>query len=211
MPPWKSCLIEPLFTHKNDDIFGTTGTLRSDEGDDNGNATKAIGLISKTTILDQFCTFITLFCTFLCHNCTTTTWKCLISWCPEEVHKRRRNFPSLSDLGYSSYEFNLRRVCLHLTKLLTWSNRDEDWKTANSLFQRRFLCRRRPLILRSLIYVTDQSCATSISKVERHRHIGQASCQTLELCGHLFGLLHVCYLHTCGDSLSKHFVKKSWP
>ena len=27
------------------------GTLRSDDGDGNGNATKAIGLISKTTIL----------------------------------------------------------------------------------------------------------------------------------------------------------------
>ena len=51
MPLRKSCLIGLLFTHKNDDIFGTTGTLRSDDGDGNGNATKAIGLISKTTIL----------------------------------------------------------------------------------------------------------------------------------------------------------------
>ena len=35
--------------------FGVTlvliGTLRSDDGDGNGNTTKAIGLISKTTIL----------------------------------------------------------------------------------------------------------------------------------------------------------------
>ena len=30
---------------------GVLGTLRSDDGDGNGNATKAIGLISKTTIL----------------------------------------------------------------------------------------------------------------------------------------------------------------
>ena len=29
----------------------TVGTLRSDDGDGNGNTTKAIGLISKTTIL----------------------------------------------------------------------------------------------------------------------------------------------------------------
>ena len=29
----------------------TVGTLRSDDGDGNGNATKAIGLISKTIIL----------------------------------------------------------------------------------------------------------------------------------------------------------------
>ena len=38
-----------------------------------------------------------------------------------------------------------------MTKLVTWSNRDEDSKNANSLFQRRFLFRRRPRILRSLI------------------------------------------------------------
>ena len=74
------------------------GTLRSNDGDGNGNATKAIGLSSK----QQFCTCITLFCTFLCRHCTTTTWKCLISRCTEEVHKRRRNFLSLSALGYGS-------------------------------------------------------------------------------------------------------------
>ena len=45
------------------------GTLRSNDGDGNGNATKAIGLSSK----QQFCTCITLFCTFLCRHCTTTT------------------------------------------------------------------------------------------------------------------------------------------
>ena len=33
------------------------GTLRSDDGDGNGNATKAIGLISKTTILHFFVHF----------------------------------------------------------------------------------------------------------------------------------------------------------
>ena len=35
-------------------------------------------------------------------------------------------------------------LALHLKKLVTWSNRDEDWKNANSLFQRCFLCHRRP-------------------------------------------------------------------
>ena len=41
-----------------------------------------------------------------------------------------------------------------MTKLVTWSNRDEDFerlKERDSLFQRRFLCRRRPQILRSLM------------------------------------------------------------
>ena len=37
-----------------------------------------------------------------------------------------------------------------MTKLVTWSNRYEDCKNANSLFQRRFLRRGRPRILRSL-------------------------------------------------------------
>ena len=48
-------------------------------------------------------------------------------------------------------EVNLRRVHLHLTKLVTWSNGDEDWKNANSLFQRRFRSPRRPRIFRPLI------------------------------------------------------------
>ena len=43
------------------------------------------------------------------------------------------------------------RVRLYLTKLVTWSNRDKDWKNANSLFQRHFHCLRRPRILRSLL------------------------------------------------------------
>ena len=34
-----------------DEHYVTLGTLRSDDGDGNGNATKAIGLIHKTTIL----------------------------------------------------------------------------------------------------------------------------------------------------------------
>ena len=71
--------------------------------------------------------------------------------CTDGEHKRLRNFPPLSELGYGSYEFNFRRVHLHLTKLVTWSNRDEDWKNKNSLFQQRFRCRRRPRILRSLL------------------------------------------------------------
>ena len=74
------------------------GTLRSDDGDGNGNATKAIGLISKTTILHVHHAF----CTFLCRHCTVTTWKYLTSRCTEEVHKRFRDFLSLSELGYAS-------------------------------------------------------------------------------------------------------------
>ena len=42
------------------------------------------------------------------------------------------------------------KVPLQLTKLVTWSNRDKDWKNANSFFQRRFCFCRRPRILTSL-------------------------------------------------------------
>ena len=48
---------------------GVIGTLRSDDGDGNGNATKTIGLVSKTTILRMDHAF----CTFLCRRCTSTT------------------------------------------------------------------------------------------------------------------------------------------
>ena len=44
-----------------------------------------------------------------------------------------------------------------LTKLVTWSNRNEDWKKANSLFQRLFRCRRRPRILRFLLFAWNLS------------------------------------------------------
>ena len=140
---WKSAI-------KYASSLAELGTLRSADGDGNENVKKAIGLMAKRTILHVHHAF----CTFLSRPCRTTTLKCLISRLTEEVHKRRRNFLSRSKLGYGSYEFSFRRVHLHLTKLLIWSNRDEDWKNANSLFQRRFRCRRHPRILRSLLLLS---------------------------------------------------------
>ena len=47
----------------------------------------------------------------------TTTWKCLIPRFTEKnVTKQRRNFISLSELGYGPLEFKFRRVRLYLTK-----------------------------------------------------------------------------------------------
>ena len=46
-------------------LTSSSGTLRSDDG----NATKALGLVSKTTILHLHHAF----CTFLCRHCTTAT------------------------------------------------------------------------------------------------------------------------------------------
>ena len=70
------------------------GTLRSDDGDGNGNATKAIGLISKTFLyisLPSLQDYDVKMPNFTMHRAHA-----------EEVHKRRRNFLSLSELGYGS-------------------------------------------------------------------------------------------------------------
>ena len=52
----------PLGARNFDALFPVSveslGTLRSDDGDGNGNATKAIGLISKTTILHVHYAFL---------------------------------------------------------------------------------------------------------------------------------------------------------
>ena len=103
----------------------TLGTLRSDEGDGNGNAT-------------QFCTCIMLFCTFLCRHCTTTTWKCLISRFVEDMDTRQRLSFSFSELRYSLQEFNSRNICQHLTNWTSWNKRDKVLGSATSLFKWRF-------------------------------------------------------------------------
>ena len=60
----------------------------------------------------------------------------------EDVNKLRRNFISLSVLGYGPKEFNSTRVRLHLTEYVGRNNCDREQKNANSLFNRRSLCRR---------------------------------------------------------------------
>ena len=52
----------------------------------------------------------------------------------EDVNKQRRNFISLSELGYGPLKFSFRRVRLHLTKKLGTNNPYKDWKNANTLF-----------------------------------------------------------------------------
>ena len=65
---------------------------------------------------NQFARISRFFVHFFARFCTTTTWKCLIWRFMEYVNKQRRNFISLSELGYGFWEFHSRRVCLHLTK-----------------------------------------------------------------------------------------------
>ena len=74
------------------------GTLRSDDGDGNGNTTKAIGLIDKTTILHVHHTFLYISLLSL-HDYDVKMPNFTLT---EEVHKRRRNFLSLSELEYGS-------------------------------------------------------------------------------------------------------------
>ena len=74
------------------------GTLRSDDDDGNGNTTKAIGLISKTTILHVHHTFLYISLLSL-HDYDVKMPNFTLT---EEVHKRRRNFLSLSELEYGS-------------------------------------------------------------------------------------------------------------
>ena len=63
------------------------------------NVKKAIGLITKTTIVHVHHAFLYISLPTL-HDYDVL--KCLISRFTEEVHKQRRNFFSLSELGYGS-------------------------------------------------------------------------------------------------------------
>ena len=73
-------------------------TLRSDDGDGNGNTTKTIGFISKTTILHVHHAFLYISLSSL-HDYDVKMPNFTLT---EEVHKRRRNFLSLSELEYGS-------------------------------------------------------------------------------------------------------------
>ena len=88
--------------------------------------------MSKTTTL----TCITLFVHFF--SVTARLWRE-----NTQFHVLQRKYTSYDDI--SSLFLNLdmvlrnstfRRVHLYLTRLVTWRNRYEDWKNANSLFQR---------------------------------------------------------------------------
>ena len=124
-------------------------SLGNDDGDGNKNGKKAIGLYLAK---QQLCTCITLFCTFLCRRCTTTTWKCLISRCVEDVNTRDKDFLFLWDpeLRYSLLEFNSRKICQHLTNWTSWNKHDKVWSRAN-FFKWRFRSRHRSCCLRSLL------------------------------------------------------------
>ena len=73
------------------------GTLRSNDADGIENVQKTIGFYKKN---NHFARASHFFVHFFARFCTTTTWKCLIWRFMEYVNKQRRNFISLSELGY---------------------------------------------------------------------------------------------------------------
>ena len=124
-------------------ILTILGTLRSDDCDGNKNVKQAVGLMNKTTTLHVHHTFST----FLCRPCATRTWgnEKIPNFMFCEGRKQLSNhkiYFFLSEFGESAYIWQNKRVGIR---------RDEDWKTANSLFKQRFPGRRRPCISRSLL------------------------------------------------------------
>ena len=120
------------------------------EGNENVKNNNRLLFFSKTTIARVS---LTLFCTFLCRHCPTTTRKCLYSFTffggRVNMNKLRRFFFFLyldkalrnSAPAHSTFDKVL---------IMSWNNRKEGWKNANSLFKWRFCCRCRHRILRSV-------------------------------------------------------------
>lgn len=88
--------------------------------------------MSNTQNHKYACAVYFLFCTVICRHCTATTWKCQRG-CKQATTK----FSFWS--GYDYQEFNPRRVRQHLTKWVSWNNRDEDWNNSNSPFYATFI------------------------------------------------------------------------
>ena len=79
------------------------GTLRSNDA-----------TVTRTSTSHVHQTFLYVYIPFL-HNCDVKL-NCLISRFMENINKQRRNFISLSGLGYGRLEFNISRVRLHSTR-----------------------------------------------------------------------------------------------
>ena len=89
------------------------GTLRYDDGDGNENVTKANRFNNQSNNFARASRFLVHFFAVTARLRLETG---LISRCTEEVHKRRRNYLPLSELGYGSLEFNLWRVRLYMSQ-----------------------------------------------------------------------------------------------
>ena len=113
-----------------------TGTLRNNDGDDNGNFARASRFFS----------------TFLRRPCTTTTWNDqILSFLLEDGYGKAMN--STISVWTRAWPplFSSNINSLLLSNWATLENREMVWKNAESIFQWRFHGRHRCLIVRSLI------------------------------------------------------------
>ena len=143
----KRCTLNQIFCfrrHIFHAIRHIIWTLRSEDGHGNKNVKKGIYV---ENIKQQLCLCSTLFL--------------YISW--PSLHDYDVKMPDFTFYGERkqattkfSFSFwtwiwllgiQFRRVRLHFTKNVSWINRDEDWRNANSLFKQRFRSRRHPWIL----------------------------------------------------------------
>jgi len=118
------------------------GTSRSDDGDGNENVKIATRLITKTIIFHVHHAFLNISLPSLHDYDVKMPNFTFYRGSTQTMAKFPRSsvWTWIWSLGIQLQEGSP----IHLTKLVTWSNRDEDWKNANSLFQRRF--RRRELM-----------------------------------------------------------------
>ena len=84
---------------------GKLGRLRSDDGDGNKNVKKAIGLITKTTILHAYHAFLPSFFAITARLRRENAYFHFLQ--RKYTIKRRRNFISLFELGYGSLGIQL--------------------------------------------------------------------------------------------------------
>ena len=75
------------------------------------NVKKAIGLMSKTTLHVQHAFLFISLSSLHDYDVQMTNYSFY-----RGIKKLQQNFISLSEIGYGSWEFNTRRVRLHLTK-----------------------------------------------------------------------------------------------
>ena len=114
------------------------GTLRCHDGDDNETVKKATRWIGKTTTMHVYHSFLYISSPSL-HDYDDGGRK---------QTTVKFSFSSWTWIGFLG--IGSKTVRLHLTKYMSWSNRDRDWKNANSLFKRRFRGRRHRGISNSI-------------------------------------------------------------
>ena len=104
-------------------------------GDGNEHVKRAIGLISKTTTSTFAVTG-----RLRRENAWFHVWR-------RKFLQRRRNFlPVFLNSDVIRKKSTQGRIGLHFTTSVSWSNRNEDWNNAKSLFKWHLRCRRRGVV-----------------------------------------------------------------